>query len=338
MDIRPLDLADDTEASGWYAAYAAGATAGRTAPLVHTERALLTSLRANDENPNSDRRAFGAWDGDLCVGAALLELPREENTHLAAVELVVPLESRRRGIGSALYEHVLELARQAGRRLINSELPVPAGEEPETCAGGRFAAARGFETKHTEQRLVLEPPVAAARLDALTGRGAAALEAGYRVISWAGLPPEGHAVALADLMTGMDQDVPIGELDREPAVYTAERVVAQQRRWLAGGWGILTALVLDPTGGAAGYSMLLPVTGTPDAVQMDTFVAREHRGRGLSFLLKAENLNRLATDFPDVRYIHTGTADENSAMHAVNEKFGFHAVERVHELEAKIAG
>jgi GNAT superfamily N-acetyltransferase len=336
MDIRPLNLTDTAEASGWYAAYAAGATAGRTAPLVHTEKAVLTSLRTNGENPNSDRRAYGAWDGDTCLGAALLELPRKENTHLAAVEVVVPVEFRRHGVGSALYEHVLEQARRAGRRLVNSELPVPAGEEPDTCAGGRFAATRGFETKHTEQRLVLELPVGAAELKTLRARAAPALDAGYRVVSWVGLPPAEHAVALAGLMTGMDEDVPTGELDREPTVYTAERVVAQQKRWLAGGWGILTALALDPAGGAAGYSVLLPAIGTRDAVQLDTFVAREHRGRRLSYLVKTENLSRLATDFPDVRFVHTGTADVNSAMHAVNDEFGFRSVERVHELEARV--
>ncbi len=76
MDIRGLDLDSAGETDAWYRALSTAESADLVAPVVLGPEAVLTSLRSNDTNPSSDRRAFGAWRGAECVGAAVLGLPR----------------------------------------------------------------------------------------------------------------------------------------------------------------------------------------------------------------------------------------------------------------------
>jgi len=90
MEIRRLDPYEEDQAEAVYRALRVGASADREAPVVEERHALLASLRGNASNPNTDRRAYGAWQGSECLGALLLSLPRRENTHIAEIEVSVP--------------------------------------------------------------------------------------------------------------------------------------------------------------------------------------------------------------------------------------------------------
>ncbi|MEV6527888.1 GNAT family N-acetyltransferase [Longispora sp. NPDC051575] len=332
MEILALDP-HHPSAGTWYAAMYAGCAAGRTAPPVIGELSLLTGLRTNSTNPNSDRRAWGAWEGGRCLGTLLLALSRQDNTHLAGVDVNVPPEHRGRGVGAALFERGLAEARLAGRTVVGNEVNV-TGELADS-PGGRFALARGFVSQHTEQRLLLDLPLADADLAAREREGAER-SAGYRALSWTGVVPAARVDDLVRLHNQMQRDVPSGDLDREPVAYDAERLTAGQTRSLAQGYGMVTTMVLDPAGAPAAYTMMYVAADGGSAFQDDTFVLTAHRGHRLGTLAKAANLRLLAEHFPATGYVHTWTAQVNDAMRSINERFGFRPVETMHAVELRL--
>jgi len=338
MEIRRVDLHRTAEAAAWYAALREAASADRVAPVVEERDALLTSLRSNDANPNYDRRAYGAWRGETCVGAALIDLPRRDNVHLAEVDIAVPPHARHRGVGRALFRRLSEIARQEGRTTLAAEVNA-AGIGPHSLTGspgGRFALACGFAGKHTELRLMLDVPVAEARLEQLEadiGRRSGT----YALRGWIGIPPLDVLEPFARMHTLMDAEVPSGELSREPVAYDAARVLRMQQRLVEQGYGLVTTLAGDGSGRPIGYTTMFVMGGPKrEVLQDNTFVLEAHRRRGLGTLIKLANLRLLAEHFPQAAHVHTWTAQGNDAMRAVNERIGFRAVETLHELELSL--
>ena len=161
----------------------------------------------------------------------------------------------------------------------------------------------------------------------------APLPHGYELISWAGLCPADRLADLAAMHTTMSQDVPTGEATHETAVWDADRVRVSDER-LAAGYVSLVSLVRTTDGEPAGYTQILVPREDPDnALQEDTFVAREHRGKRLSAVLKSANLTQLAGHRGSRRFLHTWTGEDNAVMLKVNRAYGFQPVERTHTYE-----
>lgn len=332
-DVHPVSPFDETWLAGWYAAYAAGARHERPYAMASSLAEMRTSLQ--DPSPVLRRLPFGAFDGDDCVGAMLLELPLQSDTQTAAVEIYVPAEHRRRGVGTALWDRAEAEATERGRHTFQVELGVPASHDEESWPGARFALARGLRVENVEDHLVVDLPYDHARLEALER----SLPAGtsYRVEAWHGPCPEEYVEAWAALQTAMSVDVPTGGMTREPVVHTVERVRLTEQR-LGRSWLALSALALTDAGDPVGYSqLLLPLTQPEHVLQDDTLVLRAHRGHALGSRLKIANLRRLAalpTELVESRrWLHTYTAQSNGAMQRVNAGFGFRVAERLLELE-----
>ncbi|XVU29085.1 GNAT family N-acetyltransferase [Actinoplanes sp. CA-054009] len=326
MQTRLLDPSH-SEATAWYAAWHAGNVAGREQPTVAGAESVLGSLRTNATNAVLDRQAWGAWDGDECLGGVIVNMPRTSNTHTAEFELAVAPRHRRRGVGAALYEAAAAVARANGRRVISAELNVPLTGSLAEHTDGRFALARGFESKLTERRYLLSLPAEPRTSEAPTG---------YRLQSWTGPVSAESAPGFAAMRTLMEQDVPTGERDHEPDVFTAPDVLRGDERMSAAGWGLVTSLLHAPDGTPAGYTRVVVNADRLHAQQDDTFVLRAHRGRRLGAVLKSANLVELAAGFPTVRHLHTWTAEGNDAMIATNRRFGFHPVEAMHVVEGEL--
>ncbi|WP_436521175.1 GNAT family N-acetyltransferase [Actinoplanes sp. HUAS TT8] len=326
MQLRALDP-HHPEADSWHAAFRAGIVAGREEPTVAGAESTLTSLRTTASNATLDRQAYGAWDGDECLGGIIVNLPRAANTHTTEFELAVAPEHRHRGAGTALYEAGLALARAHGRRVISTELHVPLTQSLTEHDGGRFALARGFDSKLQERRYLLGLPAAPVAAD---------LPAGYRLHTWTGPVASDSAADFAAMSTLMEQDVPTGERDHEPTVVTADQVQRSDERLATAGWGLVTALLRGPDGTPAGYTRVFVNSDRLHAQQDDTFVLRAHRGHRLGAVLKSANLAQLTEQFPGVRHLHSWTADGNDAMIATNRRFGFRPVETLHVMEGPV--
>lgn len=117
--------------------------------------------------------------------------------------------------------------------------------------------------------------------------------------SWAGLCPEEHLQAYADLQTAMNRDVPTGGMTREAVELDVERVRRGDQR-LAENYLSLVVLATTTDGGEpAGYTqMFVPKADPENVMQDDTLVLRAHRGHGLGARMKAANLRLLPANHP----------------------------------------
>nr|WP_238353022.1 bifunctional GNAT family N-acetyltransferase/NUDIX hydrolase [Kribbella solani] len=312
----------------WYDAFRAGAVAGRSAALVIGREALGYSMR--NPSPVKARIAVGAFENDRVLGAMLFEYRLTDNLDTVEVEIDVPPEHRRRGIGTALWQWAATRTAQLGRTIVQTELGVPAEPWP----GAIFAERLGFVTEHVEEQLVVPLPFDEVRLEEL--RESAGRLDGYRLTSWAGVCPPEHLQAYADLHTAMDQDVPTGGMTREVVPWTLEKLEANEVR-LNRNYLALVTMAHTVAGQPAGYTLMyLPRADAEHAQQDDTLVLREHRGHNLGTHLKLANLDQLAHHRTTQRFLHTWTALTNAPMRKVNTHFGFHPVEQHRELELRL--
>ncbi|NIK60937.1 GNAT family N-acetyltransferase [Kribbella shirazensis] len=328
ISIREIDPADLALFDEWYDAFRAGAIAGREAALVVGRETLGFSLRT--PGPLKRRIAVGAFEDERVLATLLFEYRLTDNLDTVEVEIAVPPEHRRRGIGTALWRWAVTRSAQLGRTIVQAELGVPGDPSP----GAAFAERLGFQVEHVEEHLVVPLPYDDLRLDEL--RSAAGPLDGYRLTSWAGLCPPEHQQAYADLHTAMDLDVPTGGMTRELVPWTVEKLTASEARvdrtYLA-----LVTMAHTDAGEPAGYTLIyLPRADAEHAQQDDTLVLREHRGHNLGTHLKLANLQQLAKHRTAQRFLHTWTALSNAPMRKVNARFGFRAVEEHREVELRL--
>ncbi|MFK4086341.1 GNAT family N-acetyltransferase [Kribbella sp. NPDC020789] len=325
ITVLEIDPADPVLFDQWYDALSAGARAGREAAILQTREALAVSLR--NPSPLKARLAVVAQDNGQVVGSMLFEYRLQDNLDAVDVEIDVPPEHRRRGIGTALWQWAETRAAQLGRTIFQTELGVPSAPWP----GSAFAAKLGFEVEHVEDHLVVPLPYDETRLAELR-ESAGELE-GYTLTSWVGACPPEHQQAYADLHTAMDNDVPTGGMTRETVPWTVERLAEGEERINRSYLALVTMAHTD-AGEPAGYTLIYIPRTDPDNVQQDdTLVLRDHRGHNLGTHLKLANLDQLAKHRESQRYLHTWTALSNTAMQKVNARFGFRTVEQNQELE-----
>lgn len=245
---------------------------------------------------------------------------------------------RGRGIGSALYRRLEELAREAGRSTLQNQTTYPAGVEGEALPSPtgfgsvpldlpstRFLQRHGFSLEQVGRISALPLPVDARALSARFDAAATAA-AGYRTVSWQGRTPEEWVESIALLRTRMSTDAPNAGIELTD-VWTPERVRAVDDLWADSPRIALTSIAVeDATGQAVGFTEL-DVSAESDrpAEQMDTLVLREHRGHRLGMLLKLANLRELSARFPACDRVETINAEENRPMLDVNDAIGFAA-------------
>jgi GNAT superfamily N-acetyltransferase len=273
-------------------------------------------------------------------GYLAMNLPLQDNTHQATFDMGVLREHQGQGLGSALHDKALAVARAAGRTTVQTsvdqQVEPPEGPttlSPSTGSGRvdtedrstRFALKRGWELAQVARYSVLQLPLDAAALAAQ--RAAAQERAGdeYRMVSWGTHSPEEWLDEYAKLNTRMSTDVPLGDLDYEEDVWDGARVRTTEAQFAERGFElIVTAAEHVPTRTLAAYTVLLALPHTDRYVaQEDTLVIREHRGRRLGMLVKAANLELLARERPTVRRVGTWNAEENSFMLDINVALGF---------------
>ncbi|MFC7550056.1 GNAT family N-acetyltransferase [Plantactinospora sp. GCM10030261] len=330
LDIHDVDPHDEDALRNWYIALHAGATADRPAALVTDWPTMRRRLRR--DGPHHRWLAVAAVSAGRTVGALLVGLPLTENRTTIDIEIDVPPEHRCRGVGTALWGRAVEIAAAERRTVAQREIDVPAGHTTRSWPGTRFAERLGFTSKHVEDHLALPLPADDGLLDRLAE--AAAERAGeYRLTRWAGPCPEEHLAGFSRMLTAMSGDVPSGDLTRDQVVWDVERIRARDSR-LAESYRELVAVAHDATGEPAGYSIIdVPHDDPANVLQDDTFVFAAHRGHRLGTALKVANLRQLARHRGDRHRLHTWTAKSNTAMQAVNARFGFRPVETTHAYE-----
>ncbi len=272
------------------------------------------------------------------VARALIEVPEEEGSRDLWLTIEVLSDFRRNGIGSALYDRLLELAKDTGRKILQSypmhkhsansaQLPSPTGfgsipiENPES----KFLLARGFKLEQVERYSRLQLPIDPEKFNSLYSAAAAAAGSEYRVVRWTGRTPEQYLTSMAKLHNRMSTDAPTAGLDSAEEDWDEARVIElDDQREKSPRVMLTVAAEHVQTGELVGFSDLAtpPETFRP-ADQVDTLVIKEHRGHRLGMLLKLSNLLYLEELFPGHPAVTTFNAEENRPMLEVNEAMGF---------------
>lgn len=310
-------------------------------------------------DPFTPRRLFVVRAEGRIVGQATYETLADPTVTTCWLWVAVAPEHRRRGLGTALLDHLEAVARAAGRTdaiaFVASGQGVAPGEGPTAGAGAtagagpataqadrleastghgwvprassevRFALSRGYALGQVERISRLPLPVDEEARAAIRSEALAAAGDEYRVHTWSGPTPRRWQSDVAAMATALSTDAPTGDVPEPEDVWTVERLVeAEQRRATSGRASLTAAAEHVPTGRLVACSDLaVPDDASRPVMQQMTLVRREHRGHRLGWLVKIANLDRLAVEKPGRPAVLTFNAEENRPMLAVNEAVGF---------------
>ncbi|WP_030441149.1 GNAT family N-acetyltransferase [Actinoplanes subtropicus] len=265
--------------------------------------------------PGSDHEHYLAYVDGAPVGYVDMEIPNLDNLGDVQVQLSVLPGYRRRGVGRALIDMVVERARAAGRKSVVGRV---LSRHPD---GSMFAAAMAAKPGLEEVRSRLDlRRVDQTRLDrryAEAWRHAA----GYRLTHWTGVPPAKiiHDVAYLDSL--------LDDLPPAPARPDAERIREGELRAARRGRISYHAGVLYGSRLVAWTKIAGDAVGEAHAWQNITMVEPAHRGRRLGTLVKIANLGHVRSLRPGLERIDTCNAASNEHMLRINRAIGFRPID-----------
>jgi GNAT superfamily N-acetyltransferase len=327
-----LDGSDPEAMAAWYATFLAADVHGREHPTpwaLEEMRAQLLGSRTGE-----DMLAFGRYADGRVVACGLLVLPLKDNLHVAWGNVWTHPDHRRQGHGSAMLDHLLDLARERGRTTLTTQVAVPF-DSPEDGAGhpdADFALRRGFALDLSNVVRVLDLPVDEEQVRRLADE-AAPHHRDYTLRQFAGRIPDDIVEDFGRLVGSLMTEAPTGAVAKEVEVLDVERIRSDEAVFEASGRTKYTTVAVAPDGELAAYSELVVPRHDPRHVfQWGTLVAPGHRGHRLGMATKAHNLLWLAREAPGRTALVTMNAEVNRHMIAVNEALGFRPVERHVEL------
>ncbi len=264
-------------------------------------------------------RVWLARRQDAVLGRAqLLFGNTDENRHAARFAIEVAAEERRQGLGRALLAPLAQAARSEARELLiaDTNARIPGG----AAFMARLGGARGLEA--TKRQLVVAERDLARIAEWRSGP--AQLTDGFELLVRVGAWPESElesAVALYEIMN----TAPRGAIAVSDQKVTVEQLRELERMLATRGSERWTFIARDRASGAwAGFTDLATSPAAPYLVSvLNTGVSPAYRGRGLARWLKAELLDWVAREHPEIRLVRTANADSNAAMVLINEQLGF---------------
>ena len=325
MEIIGLDIHDAGQLRAFWDVEQAAHRHDRTMPLLRTFAAVAHSY--GDPTPHYRREPLAAVVDDRVVGIADLGFSIGDNEHLADLEIAVHPDHRRRGVGRALHAEATRRRRAAGRTSDMGEVysPVEGADSP----GLAFARSLGYSAAHGEHHLVVDLPVDPDHVAVLASTG----HEGYEVLTWTNRCPDDLLDAYVEMRNRMNADVPMGELDYTAPTLDGDRIRLEEERLSRSHDSVVAAARRTSDGTFGGYSLTFVPHGTDEALQDDTLVMPGHRGHRLGLALKLATLEIVQRDHPDRSTLHTWTAPDNHAMYSTNQRFGYRAVEAMHEMQ-----
>ena len=259
------------------------------------------------------------------LGTGTMEIPLLENLHSVEMMVMVDPNGRRRGVGTALVEHIASRARADGRRVLNSIVDVPVAVA-QTHPSGPFARHLGFAATMAGNTRILRLPMDVTRMVELREAVATARGADhYRTLTFTAPWPGEYVEDHCELRRRMSTDEPAGDGEREEEHWDAQRLADADRLFADRGATVLVGAAEHvPSGRVVAMSEILLAEDTRrQAWQMITVVHPEHRGHRLGLAVKVANLTALMEVSPTVEFMITGNAAVNTPMIAVNDMMGF---------------
>lgn len=328
--IEQIDPANEPVLRAWWEVGAA-AEAERAydawPPWERTRRRMRVPRR------DGHRVSWLAIDGRTAVGQATAWFFGLDNTHLVHADIKVRPEHRRRGIGRALLAEVETHARAAGRRTVAAGVHAPLAEDN---AGVHFAAAMGYPVGSVDEIKLLDLPGAVSTWDHLDAEVAAGI-GDHRVEVLDEEIPDRLIDAVALLHSELLGQIPLGDLEIEPATWTPRRVRETEATLTAAGETVVRAVALAPDGTPAGFTDVAVHPAARELASVGaTLVLPAHRGHRLGLAMKLATHRHLAERFPGTRWVDTANAHTNGWMSSINERMGYRVVERALEMQKRL--
>lgn len=272
----------------------------------------------------------------VMVGRMGVDLPLEDDSRVAfwIIELIEDVWGL--GIGSAAYEIVEQIAREAGRTSLQSWAEHPASDdarlEPPTGFGyvpkdhiARFYLRHGYSLEQVERKSLFDLQGDLGAVERIHGEAAAAA-ADYEVVQWMLPTPEEFVSGYCVMKERMVTDAPSADMEFNEEVWDEARLRKMEARVLDGNrTQLVTAARHRVSGELCAFNELdLPLDRTLTTSQHDTLVLSDHRGHRLGALVKTAGILRLRELAPDSPRIITWNAEENRPMLSINEELGFY--------------
>jgi GNAT superfamily N-acetyltransferase len=336
MWIGEIDPRDGQVMRNWWEAAKEGDAFERPYAAFWSLQAATVAMTA-ENNPMEQHPLAAIDDAGAVLGTNQVMLPRIDNTHVALMTPIVRPPYRRQGIGSALLDAGLDLARSRGRTTVLIEVNQPATDTgPGDNGGSRLLTDRGFATASLELHRVLDLPVSGQRLDELEAE-AGPHHDGYTMVALGSRVPPELMDGYCALQAAFNTEAPLGDLDLEPEVWTLERVRQAEERFEKQGRHQRGMAAVAADGAMVALTEMMTTTHSPEfAWQGGTLVLKEHRGHRLGLAVKVANLRAFQAEFPDARIVHSWNAEENGPMVAINDRLGFRPVEYVAEMQLRL--
>jgi len=324
MEIRPVDVRDDEAFDAFYRVLRQVHLDGREGRPVWSHDEAQTMFAVPEQF--ATMTAYGAHDGTDLVGIGFTFFTEMDNLDKGDVQVMVPPEHRRRGIGSALVEHLVDVCVQHGRTTVLSEAWVPF-ERREDHPNRLFAESVGFTVANVELARELPLPVPEEQL-ASWSTEAAERHPGYTLETFDGPLPDELIESFCDVINQLALDAPTGEVDFEAEALSPDALRQREQKFADAGMTVVTTLAIDSRRHAVAVSTIAVSADDPaNVAQWGTIVHRDHRGHRLGLAVKVQNLREVQKAFPERQRVFTCNAEVNAHMVAINEQLGFAPVE-----------
>lgn len=323
MEIRPLDAWDADEMARYYAIMRDASLHEREDAPMWGEQDVALTLKQDD--PAERIIGFVAMDGDTMVGAGLLALTMLDNTEKAFIEAYVAPPLRRRGIGTAIVDHLVAEAGE-GRTTLIAGASYPF-ERRDDHPYRLFAEATGFRVSLTEVRRDLPLPIDQLQFEAWLDESAAHHD-GYRLETFESDIPADLLESFLYVFNQIGADMPHGDAKWEASAVDAATWAQQVRNAEEADRRDYFTVAISPDGEVVAFSTLVvPAEDMPTIHQWGTMVRADHRGKRLGMAVKAANLRHVQALHPERTRVTTCNAEVNAQMVDINERLGFQAVE-----------
>ena len=300
--------------------------AGEYEQLIAIQKAIdpdeggnVDGWRFRDENWRHDRYFLERYvvaglDGQIVGWSQVFHMPWQFHPEKYQLSLDVHPEHQRKGIGSALYEHLLAIVRARCGKALRTDT-----QETRTAAV-EFLARRGFEEiqRFWESRL----DVAAFDFAPFSAADARAEREGITITTLADeLAAHGESEEMLKAMFEMETEAFLDVPFADPA--TPGHFDEWRKDVLESPNGLKDAYFLAKHGEKyAGVSNLHKNPEHPGVIfQGFTGVARAYRGKGVAMALKLQTVTYARAN--DYREIRTGNNTRNRPMLRINEAMGF---------------
>ena len=294
-----------------------------------------------DLNADVRRRVYRAFAGTVdgeVVCAGQIGMPMLDNVETATVAVDTLPDRRGCGHGTAMLEHLVDLARCAGRTRLFAETSYPydSARDGRGEAGPDFLTARGFVFALGDVHRVLDLPVGDPLRESLAPE-AAVHHRDYRLETWAGPVPEEYLASYVALDAKVATEAPTGALELDAQTADVEAYREMEALFAKQGRTVHSAVALDRTDCVLAYTAAgVPSLEPGRCYQWGTLVDQAHRGHRLGLAVKAANLRRIQAEAPSLRSMTTFNAEVNDHMVAINERLGFRPVERLGEFQRRL--